>query len=881
MTLSWEPAAPWHLVASGLVLLVAVLLLARGAVDGWLVYGRRWPVRLAILLTSILAGVALVAAVWNPVLTARPDPSRLHLVVVADVSGSVLRADEGWPGVRERAARALGTLMDGVPAETRENSTASIVTFKSNVTVYRRSVPLAELPRQLRLLEPGDFATGAGTNLGAGLQQARELIEAASVQGTVVLLSDGHENEGQPDAGALAAATRLARQGIPVHVLPVASGQPELAISAANLPGRVEADTQTHLRAVLTNGRSSTVQASLATTRNGQTESSPPPEQATLEAGKFGRVRQPITFTGLGLQLIDLVLTPADGAGEHRRRLFTHVTRPPRVLSIGGDHRWVSVLPAGAARVEQIGPRDLTMREQLADVDAVVVSSVSADQLAPATQAVLDQAVREQGVGLLVLNGGHEGADPEGPTVLASYTGTPIGELLPVIPGPRPFTQEAPARHVVIMIDASGSMGGWRLTKAKEIASYVIQNRLRAQDTLDVLVFTTGALHIVDSRPMDDAGKRFAIDQVGRIQLGGGTDPSEALALIAGRKLENCGLLFISDGEFGAVQARPECKTTAFVIDSPGISPNSPIARLGTAIPVPQSFNPAAITLPYFEPENRSRFFEPGEFVGAQTDTLARPGGRPLMPGLPIDGSAVSHPKPAAEVYAVRPRITDPLLALQPAGRGYVGVFAGAVPTAWAGQTEAGRAVASWIDAIVPYAARDRYDFRLVDRGDRIDLRIAMLAQDGKIPLVQSLGARVEVDGKPPVDVAMRQAADLVATFAGTMRLPREQAAQTGTLVIEEAGPDALRRPQRVPLVIPPAGSLTETATTEAYSYGLNEVLLRQIAETTGGVYDPGQEASLLTARRADPPGTPFWPWLLVAGAASYTVAIVLQRLNL
>src|SRR6185436_19031295 len=120
-----------------------------------------------------------------------------------------------------------------------------------------------------------------------------------------------------------------------------------------------------------------------------------------------------------------------------------------------------------------------------------------------------------------------------------------------------------------------------------------------------------------------------------------------------------------------------------------------------------------------------------------------------------------------------------------------------------------------------------------MDRGDRIDLRIALLSQDGKIPLVQSLGARVEVEGKPPVDVAMRQATDLVATFAGTMRLPREQTSQTSTLVIEEAGPDALRRPQRIPLVIPPAGSLTETATTEAYSYGLNEPLLRRIAEVT------------------------------------------------
>ncbi len=42
---------------------------------------------------------------------------------------------------------------------------------------------------------------------------------------------------------------------------------------------------------------------------NGETASASPPEETTLEAGKIGRVRQPIQFSGLGLQLIDLRFT--------------------------------------------------------------------------------------------------------------------------------------------------------------------------------------------------------------------------------------------------------------------------------------------------------------------------------------------------------------------------------------------------------------------------------------------------------------------------------------------------------------------------------------------------------------------------------------------
>jgi hypothetical protein len=117
-------------------------------------------------------------------------------------------------------------------------------------------------------------------------------------------------------------------------------------------------------------------------------------------------------------------------------------------------------------------------------------------------------------------------------------------------------------------------------------------------------------------------------------------------------------------------------------------------------------------------------------------------------------------------------------------------------------------------------------------------------------------------------------------TFQGVLRHPRKSQAQEVTLVLEEAGPGAIRRPQRIPLLIPPSGVEQATVTSEAHSYGLNRELLGAIAATGGGVYDLQQDRVLFYTGVSAPVGQAFWPWLLVLASVAYLGAFAARRLE-
>ena len=79
---------------------------------------------------------------------------------------------------------------------------------------------------------------------------------------------------------------------------------------------------------------------------------------------------------------------------------------------------------------------------------------------------------------------------------------------------------------------------------------------------------------------------------------------------------------------------------------------------------------------------------------------------------------------------------------------------------------------------------------------------------------------------------------------------------------------------------LPPRGALTTALSPEAYSYGLNEPLLRALAEVSGGQYDPAGGISLFQDRELSLRALSLWPWLVLIAAISYFGAIAVQRLT-
>ncbi len=888
MALTFDPPDPWFFCVALLVPAVAALLLARGLIDlrrglsPWRAFARDPRIRAAVLFFSFLAAVFFLFAALNPFTIRERDPDVVHLQLLLDVSDSVLRAEGGWPAIRQQVGSRLAADLASTSQRMRARGTAGIVTFRDSPAVAQPPLPLDELGHAFYRLEPNLFAAGAGTQLEAGLMGAASSLERAGGRGAVLLVSDGNQTGGD----ALGAAQRLARSGIPIHVYPIAGQRPALAIAAADLPRQVRARGETYVRGTIYNGRDHRARAGLSLDRNpglpaSRTRFGPPGFSQTpldIPPGNWARFRWPLSFEGDGLQFVDLALSSEEGQPPHRRRFFTRVMRPPRILSIGGDHRWSDALPNDAFEVIHTEPSDLDGLIDFRDFDAMVISGVPARHFSKSVQTGLAEAVTRYGAGLLLLNGGHQGADEEAQTVLMSFNDTPLEPLLPLSSRSRPREADPAPRQVVILVDTSGSMSGPNLEKAKEIAGHIVANLLRAQDRLDFITFSTGAQHLIDDAVMTAGGKSRALGIINGLTAGGGTDPTNALALIGGRTMSDCGLIFISDGEFANLTYRPDCRATVFAIGKSEVPESSPLWALADPFPVGRDFDPSVIEIPYFKLRKRYNFFERGEYNPISMNRFLRRGKQVYVPELPLDGSAVTWLKEGAVLSAVRPKLTDPVLAFQESGQGLVAVFVTEIPGQWLRRVEGRRAVQSWISLLLPFTAHDRYDFKIEDHGTALDMRLALVPKAGIIPRVDAMTARIHFPGGGATDIPLRPDTAVPGIFNGRIRVERGDLPKEAVLSLEEAGADALPRAQRIPLLIPSKGTVRATQPTETYTFGLNQPLLRDIAAAGGGHYDPSDRTPFFHPRRTVRRGRPLWPWLVIAAVSSFLFAIAFQR---
>jgi hypothetical protein len=545
-----------------------------------------------------------------------------------------------------------------------------------------------------------------------------------------------------------------------------------------------------------------------------------------------------------------------------------------------GDDRWSEAFPANSALIARKPPRDVSAEEALEKYDGFVIDSVPAGDFAPGTLAAMAKAVRTRGAGLFLMNGRHLGS-PRDATNIMSYNYTPIEELLPLVSRPRPKEADPPPRHVVILIDASGSMEGPPLEMEQRIATYLVEKMLRAKDSLDVCAFTDVARQLVTNQPMTEEGKSRASASIRSIEAGGGTDPSECLRSLGARKLPNCGLVFLSDGYFEklAVQ-RPDCRTTAFGIGRSWFAPDDPLRDLADPIPVGPNFDPARIKIPYFDKRPEDQYYEPGAYTPLGMSAVMDRGDATETPAIPLNGSASSYAKDDAEVMAVRPKLTDPVLAYRESSAGSAGEFTTTLPPEWVAHEDGRRAIREWIARVLPMSDQRRYVFQLVQSGGELQLEISLTPRSGRLPRVEHLDATLEMEGVAS-SIAVRPDEAVPDLFRGRFRPPASRKPVSATLILRESGPDALPRPQRVPILAPSPEETEMPVSRESYTYGLNEALLRRVAEAGGGAYDALEQVGGFAAPAGESRSEPIWPALAAAGCLCYLLAVLLRRLDI
>jgi Mg-chelatase subunit ChlD len=878
MTFTFAPEYAWQLWLAALVVAAAGASLAAAA---WPLQRRHLGAARAtqIVVTSAtaIAAVFLAIALAAPTLVRRGERGSFHVVVLLDVSDSMARAQGGLARVRAIASERIRKATASADAD----ATAQVLTFRSDVVAFGRPGPLRRIADRLDEIAESAFAVGPGTNIASGLVSAGDAIERAGGRGAVVLVSDGNETDGD----GLAAAAQLGARGIAVHVLPIAAGAPALGIVSANLPAYVDAGSETYVRGVLGNAAGVKQPATLALSAHAVANGRPSGDafettRAIEVAGRqWAQFRTPVVFARPGLQFVDVAV---DGPGSvQRRRLFTHVERAPRVLAIGDD-RWIAAFPSGAIDAVRMEPSALGPSASIDDFDAVVIDGVPARAFAPDALARIAAAVSSRRTGLFLANGRHAGSPLSG-TTLMSYDDTPLEPVLPLVSEARARQGGPPPRHLVMLLDTSGSMCGGPLTTAQQIAVSIVDRYLRPHDLLDLMAFTTSASARLTDEPMTPQGKARAMDEIRRMTCDGGTDPQQALQQLAARRLKNCGLLFFSDGGFGPLrqlsQYRPDCRTTVFGIRPEPFAANEPMSALADPIHVDAGFDPQRIKIPYFDQDAKNHFFEPGGYTALSMKRVLPSGFAMEVPEIPLDGTATTSPKDDVVPVAVRPKLTDPVLAYRESRTANVGELTTAIPTAWIARADGRAAIRQWIEAVLPSVSRRRYTFQLGGQGNDLEIDIALAPEGNRLPEVERIDASIEMTGAPPLELAVRRHEEAPATFRARLTLPASDRAADATLVLKESGPGALVRPQRIPMLVPPRQPLAGRRVAESFSSGLNDPLLRAMAKAGSGSYDAVERMAgdrvVVAAGRID-----LWPLAAALGCLGYLAAILARRVD-
>ena len=444
-------------------------------------------------------------------------------------------------------------------------------------------------------------ADGSQTNLARGITTALSYFPENMAR-RIVLVSDGNETTGS----ALEAARSAVADDVPIDVIPVGTApERESLLERMLTPPRVKRNEPFPLKIVATSvgGGTGTVQLY----RNGQNVGA---QKVTLTPGKnIISMEQKTDAPGFYTYEARLTMdggASADTVEENNKAVsFVKVEGKPRLLLVRTpDNMGYPVVPESflpqsmAAQnviVDVVTPNQVPVQAaSLLNYDGIVLSDVPAESLSAVQQKVIQEAVRDLGLGLTMIGGEHSfGA--------GGYFQTPIEEALPVDMDVRKM-RRFPGVALAMAIDYSGSMNSAgrqtstnmsKLELAREAADEAVDT-LSPQDQVGVLAVDTQANVVV---PLQYATDKKSIHAgIGAIYGGGGTEMSAAVdacyQMIAKADARIKHVILVTDGETGPFDYGPLINgfrdkkitfTLIIIDDGQGAAGIDPLKRIVTA----------------------------------------------------------------------------------------------------------------------------------------------------------------------------------------------------------------------------------------------------------------------------------------------------------
>ncbi len=723
-------------------------------------------------------------------------------------------------------------------------------------------------------------ADGSQTNLARGITTALSYFPENTAR-RIVLVSDGNETAGS----ALEAARSAVADEVPIDVIGVGTApERESLLERMLTPPSVKRNEPFPLKIVATsvNGGTGTVQLY----RNGKNVGA---QKVTLKPGKnIVNLEQKTDAPGFYTYEARLQM---DGGGssdtieENNKAVsFVKVEGKPRLLLVKTpDNLGFPVVPesflpkALAAQnviVDEVLPGQLpTQAASLLNYDGIVLSDVPAEAMTPVQQKVVQEAVRDLGLGLTMIGGEHSfGA--------GGYFQTPIEEALPVDMDVRKM-RRFPGVALAMAIDYSGSMNSAgrqtstnmsKLELAREAADEAVDT-LSAQDQVGVLAVDTQANVVVPLQYATD--KRSIHAGIGAIYGGSGTEMSAAVKasyeMISKADARIKHIILVTDGETGPfdygqlIEAFREKKITFTLIiidDGQSASGIDPLKRIVTATGGRYYLVRDPAEIPKIYTREVQTISKPPIL---EEPFLARvvSAGSPLLSGInwesapPLLGYDVVNAKPTAEV-ALASHKGDPVLATWQYGLGKAVAFTSDAKARWGAQWAGG-----WPGYGPFWAQTLRWSLKKAEAGS-YQSQVEMVGNKGQISVdavdektgafVNFLDAKANVIGPDGQTETVRLTQTGAGRYVGTF-----DAGKTGSYVatVSQKGADGKTRAASVGLAVP--------YSPEYAALKPNTPLLLRVAEITGGKSLTNGEAVFQDRRVRKLPVPLAFPLLFIA----------------
>jgi Ca-activated chloride channel family protein len=681
------------------------------------------------------------------------------------------------------------------------------------------------------------------TNLEAALEAAVAMVPPGYVP-QVVLLSDGNQTRGD------ALRTSL-RAGIPISTVPLPTRKEmEAQISAVNLPAQVRQGEPFFVEVVIDSNHDD---EGLIQVYRGDHEVVH--EKKALKKGENRfRFQQSIESERLanfsarisGLKE-DTLLDNNSESG------LVYAAGKPRVLIVESDPKLIRELVAALEQEEiQVDVRPATgMPDNLADLqnyELLILSNVPATSLSQKQMEVARTYVQDLGGGFMMLGG-------EQSFGLGGYYKSVLEDILPV-------------RSKIEMAK----------TAARSAAEL-----LGNSDQLAVVAFD-GETYVI-SEMQSAANKGRIIDDISRIEAGGGTTMypamEKAFDILQETHARLKHVIILTDGisqpgDFtGLAQAMAQAKITLSTVAVGSDSDTTlleEIAKTGqgryylTEDPasIPQIFAKETVTA------SKSAIDEQ-PFVPQVIRATQALKGIDLENAPFLLGYVMTRPKPTCEVILATEK-GDPLLVWWRYGLGMTVAFTSDAKSRWAAEW------LTWPGYSKFWAQLVRNTMR---KSDAKGVAVQVDQRGGK--------ATITLDAVDPSGRYLNQAEaemTVIDPQLGSRKIPLAQTAPgryVASLDVSKSGAYHMELTQKKngQVLYRQSRGISVGYSDELRLRPTNEALLRQIAQASGGTYQPTAEAIFAPTERTASRPTPLWPWLLSLAATLLVLDVFLRRVDL